>query len=727
MRLTVGGPNRAESGCLASVTDGPARKLVEKGKAAGLKSLVSPPVKRPPQTLLQAFGKQAKKPNNNRPEDDVGCGVAEVTGALGTAADRQASAVEKPPRGSSDSAEEMTPGGSPGGSTQRLARRTVVDLTVSEVGEGQAWEAYFSSQVSVGVRERVAAARFITGGDIYTRGDESLAGEDLRRLQGRAFLRDEVIDIMGAMVRAAVRDVYVFSVWTFNDFRRNLYLGRPRGVNVRPRPYRLWMFPVNVGGSHWVLLVADLATNVVGYYDSMYNQDAPPPDWVKHVGTIVNSRELRSRRVWRCVTMNTGQQSASGNDCAIAVIHNFMALALGRETVCDAGRYRELRVKVFVMVLQYSLAPDEAAIEQCVAAVNVELARRASVVPEVSNEVEELSGPRAPVDKQAGEARQLRKRKRENAEWGALEDGVVLQQVAGYEHENVGFATSTIPNAGNGLFVTKRVRGGQFICSYPGVVVSIEQIMAEDYVSQYCSAHGEDSDTIIDAKDPKWGHGRLANDSLTDHLDNGEIRRGPKGYGVYALPEVEVDERHEVFVAYGGEFYVDESFDLWLREAAAAKYPEHKYRILHCAGEGDCEHADCIAERRQLMKDWEQRIMRDGHLKNYIPRLVQKRNLMCRRSGSWDKSWRMHGDGSGEAKPMERSELRKELMELDSFSDVYCKHESCRVDARKELKRKRESDTATIDELWCNRLCRIVKPRIESIVGVLEKFSIDLG
>ena len=135
----------------------------------------------------------------------------------------------------------------------------------------------------MGVRERVAAARFVTGGDIYTRGDESLAGEDLRRLQGRAFLRDEVIDIMGTMVRAAVRDVYVFSVWTFNDFRLRSYLGTPRGVNIRPRSYRLWFFPVNVSGVHWVLLVADLVTNTVGYYDSMYNQDSPrltgPSTW----------------------------------------------------------------------------------------------------------------------------------------------------------------------------------------------------------------------------------------------------------------------------------------------------------------------------------------------------------------------------------------------------------------------------------------------------------------
>ena len=196
---------------------------------------------------------------------------------------------------------------------------------------------------------------------------------------------------------------------------------------------------------------------------------------------------------------------------------------------------------------------------------------------------------------------------------------------------------------------------------------------------------------------------------------------------MYALPEVDVDDRHEVFVAYGGEFFIDDSFSLWLREAAAAKYPEHKYRILHCAGEGDCEHGDCTAERRQLMKDWEHRIMRDGHLVNFIPKLVQRRNVLCRRSAAWDKSWRMHGDGSGEVKPLERSELRTELMELDSFSEVYCSHEACSVDARRELKRKREADDATIDELWCNRLCRLVKPCIESIVGVPEKFPRDLG
>ena len=229
--------------------------------------------------------------------------------------------------------------------------------------------------------------------------------------------------------------------------------------------------------------------------------------------------------------MRTGQQSAGGNDCAIAVIHNFMALAMGQETVCGAERYRELRVKVFVMVLQYSLCPDEAAIEEHVRAANVELARRANVVPVVSNEVEELVGPRAPVAAHVGEARQLRKRKREYAEWGALEDGVVLQQVAGYEHEHVGYATSTIPDAGNGLFVTKKVRGGQFICSYPGVKVTIEQIMAEDYVSQYCSAHGEDSDVIIDAKDPKWGHGRLANDSMTATWTTGRSEGGRRDTG----------------------------------------------------------------------------------------------------------------------------------------------------------------------------------------------------
>ena len=665
-------------------------------------------IRRPAQTLFQAFGRQKSK-EVVKPVYEAS---SDVKGEVVGKEESSATAVQAGQRGSREqSGSEAQP------SEQEQLRSGVV---LPE------WAASIFEPLSPEAEVSVAGAIFVTRGIIYERGLETLLVDDLRRLQSCAFLRDEVIDIVGVLLRQVVSDVRVLPIMVFNNLREDGYVGPARGVWVDPEGQRLWMFPVNVNNCHWVLLSVDLVANIIGYHDSMRDQNLPPPGWAIHVGIIVDDWRGYAAS-WRSVTVVTGQQTSRGNDCAIAVIHNMLALALRQPTLCTPGRYTELRKRVFMMVLQYSLVPDESAVGRFVAEANQRLrcdAVRLPIDPE--REARIMSAEEVAAERLSRGPR-LRKRGRAELGRGTISDDVILQQVPGYEHEHVGYTTSTIPNAGLGLFVTRKLRGGQFICGYPGVRVTVDEIMSAEYESKYLSAHGEDSDVIIDAKDPKWGHGRLANDSMANHLNNAEIRRGTKGYGLYVLRDSVVDSRSEVFVAYGGEFFIDASFDCWLREAAAVNYPEHAYRILHIDGEGDCDHSDCRNSRRRLMQDWEHRIMRDGDLKNFIPRLVQKRNVKCRRSEEWDCEWRMHGDGSSEAKPLERSKRRRELMELDSFSAVYCSHDACRVEAVRELKRKRELDVATIDELWSNRLCRQVRPCLESKIGPERELPSDLG
>lgn len=276
-----------------------------------------------------------------------------------------------------------------------------------------------------------------------------------------------------------------------------------------------------------------------------------------------------------------------------------------------------------------------------------------------------------------------------------------LQSVPGFEHERVGTAVSGIAGAGLGLFARAVFTGGQWICSYTGEEVSQRQVEREDYVSDYC-VRREDG-VIIDARREGTGPGKFANDSGAEHMNNSELKTGSKGFGVYALHDELVKTGQEVFVSYGGPYFVHAKFPLELRLAFSKWYPECAYRLLHIAGEGECEHLECIAVRAKVMRYWE-RVESELPL----PAMVRERNVKCRQSEDWREEWRMCVDGEA-ARASGRLEARsgRRWRYPRRFSVVCCDHVVCRRHAMRDLTMlARRKERACCGELALNKRCR---------------------
>ena len=281
--------------------------------------------------------------------------------------------------------------------------------------------------------------------------------------------------------------------------------------------------------------------------------------------------------------------------------------------------------------------------------------------------------------------------------------------VPGFERYGVGTGASGIAGAGTGLFARQRFKKGQFICPYTGKEITLAELYSDQNKSVYCSR--KDDGTVIDAAGEGWGPGKFANDSGVAERDNAEIRAGRCGYGLYAIGEG-VEDRHEIFVAYDGPFFVNAIYPLAMRRMFAVRYPEFKYRLEHIDGEGSCEHAGCCDDRRSVMRYWEHRFLWDEETQE-IPELICRRNEMCREGGQWLPEWDMEIDGE-EPDGTERRLLPRQLWVVlpGRFGMPVCGHVGCKRRARRgltELGKWRDKPTA--EELARNRACNLVRRR----------------
>lgn len=116
---------------------------------------------------------------------------------------------------------------------------------------------------------------------------------------------------------------------------------------------------------------------------------------------------------------------------------------------------------------------------------------------------------------------------------------------------------SKIAGAGTGLFAKKRIKEGQFICWYFGVLVDKDMVDNGYYDSDYLlkNPNPEKSDLIIDAHDPLSCFGRYANDSLHLRKNNSDFEFYTDIYSASLVATKNIKKGEEIYVSYGSEFW----------------------------------------------------------------------------------------------------------------------------------------------------------------------------
>ena len=124
----------------------------------------------------------------------------------------------------------------------------------------------------------------------------------------------------------------------------------------------------------------------------------------------------------------------------------------------------------------------------------------------------------------------------------------------GENSDLVEIKTSKLRNAGNGLFATKNINKGEFVCWYFGALIEKDFIENGYYDSDYLLSNPH-SNLIIDAEDQNSCFGRYINDSLSLKKNNCEFvfYTDTTSAGVIATKNVKK----------GDEFYMSYGLDYW--------------------------------------------------------------------------------------------------------------------------------------------------------------------
>lgn len=147
--------------------------------------------------------------------------------------------------------------------------------------------------------------------------------------------------------------------------------------------------------------------------------------------------------------------------------------------------------------------------------------------------------------------------------------------------------TSTIPNAGQGLFTKVAIKKGDRIIEYKGIVSTWKEVKDEDGKNGYIFYVNRNH--VINAKPRKSALARYANDArglvrIKGLLNNCEYET--EGTRAYIVAKRDIPARAEIFVDYGSEYWqvIRENIKLWKqeakekekKEAAKAKKNGHK-------------------------------------------------------------------------------------------------------------------------------------------------------
>ena len=115
---------------------------------------------------------------------------------------------------------------------------------------------------------------------------------------------------------------------------------------------------------------------------------------------------------------------------------------------------------------------------------------------------------------------------------------------------------SNIPNGGKGLFATKSIKKGDFICWYFGVLIEASFVENGYYDSDYL-LKSPNTNLVIDANDPKSCFGRYINDSLSLQKNNAryEFYDDTTSVGIIATKNIKKSE--EIYMSYGADYWLE--------------------------------------------------------------------------------------------------------------------------------------------------------------------------
>ncbi|KDO37273.1 hypothetical protein CISIN_1g032006mg [Citrus sinensis] len=128
--------------------------------------------------------------------------------------------------------------------------------------------------------------------------------------------------------------------------------------------------PVNLGGDHWVLALADLRARRMRIYDSLvtfredktYLRKFKPlqvvfPQWLQDVGFYNIRPELQSADPWKVrIVKDVPQQEPGSGDCGVFMLMFTMYLMFGLKLDFDSSHGHYFRKKIAVDIFPGDIA-----------------------------------------------------------------------------------------------------------------------------------------------------------------------------------------------------------------------------------------------------------------------------------------------------------------------------------------------------------------------------------
>jgi len=133
----------------------------------------------------------------------------------------------------------------------------------------------------------------------------------------------------------------------------------------------------------------------------------------------------------------------------------------------------------------------------------------------------------------------------------------------------VAIAQSTLPNANQGLFATKKIKEGEHFAYYNGELTSSDLIHQQDLLKRNCAVYMDDKRKTLVWGSPE-SEGYYINDPLDDNKCNCKITHNNGQYTVVALRNIYPWE--ELFLAYG-EAYWRVYWTVSLKDKIISSYP----------------------------------------------------------------------------------------------------------------------------------------------------------
>lgn len=115
---------------------------------------------------------------------------------------------------------------------------------------------------------------------------------------------------------------------------------------------------------------------------------------------------------------------------------------------------------------------------------------------------------------------------------------------------------SNIPNSGQGLFAKKRIKKGDFICWYFGVLIENSVVENGYYDSDYLIKNPF-TNLIIDAEDPLSCFGRYINDGLGNSQNNSKFDFYEDTTSGVIISTKNIKKGDEIYISYGMDYWTE--------------------------------------------------------------------------------------------------------------------------------------------------------------------------